>query len=57
MENIKKLIVIIITKFFSNLLIIIITMLGFFTDFLIQKKAIWSELVSNIIKEITKNIH
>ena len=46
-----------VTKFFTGLSIIMITMPDFSADFLIQKEAIWGELVSKIAKKIEKNIY
>ena len=46
-----------ITKSFTGLSIIITTMPDFSADFLIQKQAIWYNLVDKITRKIEKNIH
>ena len=56
-ENIIKLIIVMITKSFIRLLIIIITIPDFTANFLIQKEVVWGELVNKIAKKVEKNIH
>ena len=44
-------------KFFIELSIILTTMPEFSADFLIQKKAVWSELIDKIARKVEKDIH
>jgi len=56
-ENITEPVVATVTKSFTGLSIIITTMPGFTADFLIQKEAVWGELVSKIARKVEKDIH
>ena len=56
-EGITKPVVATVTKFFTGLSIILTTMPEFSADFLIQKKAVWSELIDKIARKVKKNIH
>ena len=37
--------------------IILITILDFSVDFLMQKKAVWGKLIDKIVKKVKKDIH
>ncbi len=56
-EGIAKSVVATITKSFTGLSIILTTMPDFTADFLIQKKAVWRELVDKIARKVEKDIH
>jgi hypothetical protein len=56
-EGMTKSVVATVTKFFTGLSIILTTMPDFSADYLIQKSAVWKELIDKIAKKVEKNIH
>jgi hypothetical protein len=46
-----------VTKSFTGLSIIVTTMPGYTADFLMQKKAVWGDLVNKIARKVEKDIH
>ena len=56
-EGLIKPVVATVTKSFTGFSIILTTMPGYSADFLIQKKAVWGELVDKIAKKVEKDIH
>ena len=56
-ENITNPVVATVTKSFTGLSIIVTTMPGYTADFLMQKKAVWGDLVNKIARKVEKDVH
>src|SRR5436190_21170098 len=56
-ENINSPVIATITKSFTSQSIILTTMTDFSADFLLQKKAVWEDIFSNVAQKIEKDTH
>src|SRR5438046_689599 len=56
-ENINSSVIATITKSFTSQSIILTTMTDFSADFLLQKKAVWEDIFSNVAQKIEKISH